>query len=174
MEFSGLSKWIQSLARLAKLLYKKRAKIIAQLVIVGYCFPRIAFAITGEKGSISMHKSTVGDDIIYMYLITLAFVAPLGAKWLLTYINLNGRCFIYGILDELSSLFGNILLIISGYLVFVYSTFTVHNQNWLAVMSVAAFFMYAVLEYISYYSVVRIKEIRKERADKKACTRQTD
>ncbi|WP_145490012.1 hypothetical protein [Yersinia rohdei] len=174
MEFSGLGKGTQHLVCLAKTLYKKRVKIAVYLVIFGFFFPCIAFFLDGESGSSEMFKSMVGSNIIFIALVGLVFTFALIFKLMCIKWNLNRSFSLYEILDELCSLLGNILLIISGYCWFKFLTHDVSDQCYYGLISIAALYLYALIEYISNGLQDESERKTKERADKKARTRQAD
>ncbi|MDN0109692.1 hypothetical protein [Yersinia mollaretii] len=149
MEFSGLSKGIQHVACLAKALYKKRAKIVVYFVIIGFHFPCIAFFLGGVNGASEMYESMVGSDTIFVILIGGVSLFSFLFKRSCIRLNLNKHCTLYEVLDELSSLLGNILLIISGYCLFIFLMRDVTDRNFYGFLSIAILFIYALLEYLS-------------------------
>lgn len=174
MEFSGLGKGLQHLVCLAKTLYKKRVKIVVYLVIVGFFFPCIAFFWNGGSGSSEMFESMVGSYTIYVILVGLVFLFSFLFKRQCIKWNLNRSFSLYEILDELCSLLGNILLIISGYCCFKFLTHDVSDRHYYGLMSIVILYLYALLEYISNGLLDECERKTKERADKKARARQAD
>ncbi|ATM86055.1 MULTISPECIES: hypothetical protein [Yersinia] len=174
MEFSALGKGTHHLVCIAKTLYKKRVKIVVYFVIVGFFFPCIAFFLGGENGSSEMFKSMVVSNIIFIVLVGLVFIFALIFKLMCINWNLNRSSSLYEILDELCSLLGNILLIISGYCWFKFLTHDVSAQRDYGLISIAALYLYALIEYISNCLQDESERKTKEKADKKARTRQAD
>lgn len=174
MEFSGLSKGTQHLVCLAKTLYKKRVKIIGYLVIVGFFFPCIAFFLEGVNGSSKMYEPTVGSYTIFVILVGLVFIFSFLFKLQCIKWNLNRSFSLYEILDELCSLLGNILLIVSGYCCFIFITHDVTDRHSYGFMSIAILCLYALLEYLSNCVLDEYERKTKERSDKKARTRQAN
>ncbi|OWF70477.1 hypothetical protein B4901_00290 [Yersinia frederiksenii] len=121
-----------------------------------------------------MFESMVGSYTIFVILVGLVFIFSFLFKRQCIKWNLNRSFSLYEILDELCSLLGNILLIISGYCCFKFLTHDVSDRHYYGLMSIVILYLYALLEYISNGLLDECERKTKERADKKARTRQAN
>ncbi|CNG91962.1 Uncharacterised protein [Yersinia enterocolitica] len=174
MEFSGLNKGINFLKTLNKQLREDSAKIFAHLVIIGCGFPAIAYFFGGEQRAFTIFGSMVGNDSIYKYCVAGIYVVSLLLKWVFVFNKWNLGGFFYKTLDELSNVFISVILIISGFLLFSAIVLNDHYPLLWAVLSIVAFCLYAWLAYFSNFTVDEFERVAKERADKKARTRQAN
>ncbi|WP_143712018.1 hypothetical protein [Yersinia intermedia] len=174
MEFSGLSKGIKFFATIYNQLREDSAKIFVHLFIIGCGFPAIAYLWGGEERALTIFGSMVGNDSIYKYSVAGIYVVSLLLKWVFVFNKWNLGGFFYKTLDELSNVFLSIILIISGFLLFSAIVMNDHYPFLWAVLSIVAFCLYAWLAYFSNFTVDEFERVAKERADKKARTRQAD
>ncbi|EKN4686687.1 hypothetical protein [Yersinia ruckeri] len=174
MEFSGLSKGIKFFATIYNQLREDSAKIFAHLFIIGCGFPAIAYLWGGEERALTIFGSMVGNDEIYKYSVAGIYVISLSLKWVFVFKRWDLNGFIYKTLDELSSVFLCVMLIISGFLLFASMVLNVDYPFLWAVLFITAFCLYTGLAYFSNFTVDEFERVRKERADKKARTRQAD
>ncbi|ENJ7944588.1 hypothetical protein AB2M38_001502 [Yersinia enterocolitica] len=174
MEFSGLNKGINFLKTLNKQLREDSAKIFAHLVIIGCGFPAIAYFFGGEQRAFTIFGSMVGNDSIYKYCVAGIYVVSLLLKWVFVFNKWNLCGVFYKTLDELSNVFLSIILIISGFLLFSAIVLNDHYPFAWAVLSIVAFCLYTWLAYFSNFTVDEFERVAKERANKKARTRQAN
>ncbi|WP_145518977.1 hypothetical protein [Yersinia mollaretii] len=174
MEFSGLSKGIKFFATIYNQLREDSAKIFAHLFIIGCGFPAIAYLWGGEERALTIFGSMVGNDEIYKYSVAGIYVISLSLKWVFVFKRWDLNGFIYKTLDELSSVFLCVMLIISGFLLFASMVLNVDYPFLWAALFITAFCLYTGLAYFSNFTVDEFERVGKERADKKACTRQAD
>ncbi|WP_145567143.1 hypothetical protein [Yersinia aleksiciae] len=174
MEFSGLSKGIKFFAAIYNQLREDSAKIFAHLFIIGCGFPAIAYLWGGEGRAFTIFGSMVGNDPIYKYCVAGIYVVSLSLKWVFVFNKWNLGGVFYKTLDELSNVFLSIILIISGFLLFSAIVLNDHYPFTWAVLSIVAFCLYTWLAYFSNFTVDEFERVAKERANKKARTRQAD
>lgn len=174
MEFSGLNKGINFLKTLNKQLREDSAKIFAHLVIIGCGFPAIAYFFGGEQRAFTIFGSMVGNDEIYKYSVAGIYVISLSLKWVFVFKRWDLNGFIYKTLDELSSVFLCVILIISGFLLFASMVLNVDYPFLWAALFITAFCLYTGLAYFSNFTVDEFERVGKERSDKKARTRQAN
>ncbi|CNF86878.1 Uncharacterised protein [Yersinia enterocolitica] len=174
MEFSGLSKGIKFFATIYNQLREDSVKIFAHLFIIGCGFPAIAYLWGGEGRALTIFGSMVGNDSIYKYSVVGIYVVSLLLKWVFVFNKWNRGGFFYKTLDELSNALLSIVLIISGFLLFSAMVMNDYYPFLWAALSIVSFCLYAWLAYFSNFTVDKFERVAKERADKKARTRQAD